>query len=150
MHESQIEHMRSSGLTGLYFTGFYFPPRWREFVFGKGDGTWWINLLHPNAQAALRLRVVLASKESDLPGFIGLQAVPHGLDEAEEPSFFISTSSGDLRRNANGDLLGDQLVCAYPRPKFDDVRLPSLNYPLPAPPYTAPPGTTEIVPSGEA
>ncbi len=52
-------------------------------------------------------------------------------------------TTGSLRRNEDGDLLGDLLFCAYPMPDLQGASLPSLNYPLPTPPYTAPPGTTE-------
>jgi hypothetical protein len=58
----------------------------------------------------------------------------------------LSTSTGNLRRNENGDLLGDQLMCVYPQPDLKTARVESLNYTLPAPPPTAPPGTTDIVP----
>ncbi len=145
-HESDLEHMRGPSYYGLHITGYYGPPRWREFVFRETDGSWWMNLFHPNAQASLRLRVVLASKESALPGFVGLQVTPHGFENVTEPTFYAGTSTGNLRRNEDGDLLGDQLVCAFPRPDLKGARLPSLNYALPAPPYTASPGTTEIDP----
>lgn len=149
--EADIEHMRPDGIAGLGVTGFYFPVRWREFVIRDGDGDLWINLVHPTSQAVKVLRVILASKESDLPGFIGLEARPHGLDTPTGVcAFFLGTSTGSLRRNEDGDLVGDQLVCAYPPPDFDDAHLPSLNFPLPAPPYTAPPGTTAIVPDEQA
>lgn len=59
----------------------------------------------------------------------------------------VTSSTGNLRRNDEGDLLGDQLVCVYPRPDLTHpVHYMSLNYPLPAPPYTAPPGTQDVVP----
>ncbi len=142
--EADIEHLRK-GVKGLTVVGYYLPVRWREFVYRAPDGQMWVDLVHPQAQAVKRLRVILASKDSDIPGFIGLEALPHGSDTIDgQPSFFVTTSTGNLRRNADGDLVGDQLLCAYPRPDFGDVSLPSLNYPLPAPPYTAPPGTEDI------
>lgn len=150
--EVDIEHLRK-GMRGIIVVGYYLPVRWREFAYRTADGKMWLDLLHPNAQAVKRLRVILASKDSDLPGLIGIEVLPHGLGLDEplngQPSFFITTSTGNLRRNKAGDLLGDQLFCGYPMPDLDDARLPSLNFPLPAPPYTAPPGTSDILPTEE-
>lgn len=144
--EADIEHLRKN-IEGLTVIGYYLPVRWREFVYRGSDGNMWMDLIHPNAQAVKHLRVVLASKDSGIPGLIGLEALPHGLDSTNgQPSFFITTSTGNLRRNEDGDLLGDQLLCAYPMPDLDNASLPSLNYPLPSAPYTAPPGTTDIFP----
>lgn len=144
--EIDIEHLRKD-LQRLMLVGYFFPPRWREFVYRGVGGDMWLDLVHPNAQAVKRLRVLLASKDADLPGLIGLEALPHGLDEVDgQPSFFVSTSTGNLRRDENGDLLGDQLFCGYPMPDINMANLPSLNQPLPAPPYTAPPGTTDVMP----
>jgi hypothetical protein len=65
----------------------------------------------------------------------------------ETGGYMVTSSTGNLRRNEDGDLLGDQLVCVYPRPNLSDpVNYMSLNYPLPAPPYEAPPGTQEVEP----
>ena len=72
--------------------------------------------------------MIFASKACALPGFVGLEARPHGLDESSgEPSFVLSSSSGNLRRNAEGQLLGDQLFCAYPATNFDTAKLPSWH-----------------------
>ncbi|WP_164699939.1 hypothetical protein [Modestobacter sp. KNN46-3] len=145
--EEDIEHLRSGGIDGLSIVGYYLPVRWREFVYRTSDGSMRIDLVHPNTQAVKRLRVVLASKDSEIPGLVGLEALPHGLDAIDDqPSFFVTTSTGSLRRNIYGELVGDQLFCAYPPPDLDDAKYPSLNHPLPQPPYTAPPGTTEIFP----
>jgi hypothetical protein len=144
--EIAIEHLRKN-MIGLTFRGYYLPVMWREFVFRADDGSMWMHLLNPVAQATIRLRVLLASKDSDIPGFIGLEALPHGFEQVgDQPTFFISTSTGNLRRNDAGELLGDQLFCMYPQLDVEDANLPSLNYPLPAPPYIAPPGTKEIFP----
>ena len=148
--EAEIEHMRRD-VEGLTIIGYYFPTPWREFVYRTPEGTWWINLLHPQARAMKPLRVLLASVDSEWAGFIGLEARPHSLQSATgEPSFFVTTSTGNLRRNEAGDLLGDQLVCVYPPPELERLNLSSLNFQLPEPPYTAPPGTTDIAPPPDA
>jgi hypothetical protein len=144
--EREVEHMRR-GLRGLTIIGHYLPARWREFVYRDRDDRYWVDLVHPNNQATKHLRVILASVDAGCAGLIGLEAMPHGLPETlDMPSFFLSTSTGNLRRNENGDLLGDQLLCFYPPPDLSTVHVPSLNYMLPAPPPSAPPGTTEIMP----
>lgn len=144
--ERDIEHMRRD-MTGLTVLGHYLPGRWREFVYRRSSGEYWVNLVHPNMQAIKQLRVILASVDAGYAGLIGLEAMPISLNGvAEPPSFFLSTSTGNLRRNAAGDLLGDQLLCVYPQPDLKSARVPSLNYTLPAPPPSAPPGTTAIMP----
>jgi hypothetical protein len=137
--EAELEHMRRAPMSGLSIIGYYFPPSWREFVYFDANGVPWIDLLHPNAQAVKKLRVLLASKESDVPGLIGLEARPHGLEIATgDPAFFLTSSTGNLRRNAAGELIGDQLLCVFPMPDFGQATLPTLNYRLSAPPYRAP------------
>lgn len=99
-----------------------------------------MQLVHPNAQAVKLLRVALASKEADFPGFIGLEARPHHVNETDGvPRFFLSSSTGNLRRDPDGALLGDELVCMYPRDVLKDASLPSLNFALADVPYSIPP-----------
>jgi hypothetical protein len=142
--ETRILHLRRN-LPGLRITGYYLPARWREFVYRTDDGAYWIHLLHPNGQALKRLRVVLASVEADYGGLIGLEALPHGLEVGgPDPGFVLSTSTGNLRRNAKGELLGDQLLCFYGLPDLENHSVDSLNCTLPTPPPTAPPGTTSV------
>jgi hypothetical protein len=139
--EDDLELMRPAGMVGLRVVGYYLPLGWREFVQRRAPNHHEIAIVHPNAQAVLNLRVLLGSKESSYPGLIGLQAAPHGLElPGSDSGFILGSATGNLRRAPNGDLIGDQLICIYPRPQGD---LPladmSLNYPLPAPSYTAPP-----------
>ena len=142
-----LEHMRKAGLNGINIMGYYFPPRWREFVQVAATGERWLDVLHPSGQAIKRLRVVLAATECDYAGLIGVEALPHSLQGAQEsPGFIMGTSTGNLRRNEAGELMGDQLMCFYPRPDLGTARVQSLTYRLPAPPPSAPPGTTAVVP----
>lgn len=135
--ELDIEHMRKGELKGLRIAGYYFPVPWREYAYRVGPDQYEIQIVNPTSQAVLRLRALLASKDSALPGLIGLQAVPHGLPTPSGDSgFMITSSTGNLRRNAQGELLGDQLVCVYPQPDMSvAASYMSLNYPMPAPPY---------------
>lgn len=137
--EDDINHMRASGVTGLRIVGYYFPVPWREYVVRDARGQYEIGIINPSAQAVLNLKVILGSKESKRPALIGLQAVPHTLLAPSDPAFALMSSTGNVRRNRQGELLGDQLVCFYPiRPEDDKAGFPSLNYPLPALPYVAP------------
>jgi hypothetical protein len=139
--EDEIEHLRKD-LTGLRIAGFYFPVFWREYVTRVASDRYEVAIVNPGSQAVVRLRVALGAKDSAHPGFLGLQAMPHGIDFPDaECGFLLTSATGRLRRNVRGDLLGDQLVCMYPRP---DENLPAtpflLNYPLPAPGYRKPRG----------
>jgi hypothetical protein len=140
-HEDDLDHLRAADVMGVLITGYYLPLHWREFVQRRADGHYEIGLVNPGAQAVLNLRVLLASKDSDYPAMIGLQARPHTLElPGTDSGFMLTSATGNLRRAANGDLVGDQLVCIYPRPEgHEPLAYMSLNYPLPAPSYTAPP-----------
>ena len=143
--ESSIEHMRRN-LPGLTVVGYYLPARWREFIYRDSTGAYWADLVHPNKQATKHLRIILAAVDAGYAGMIGLEAMPHSLEGVSEtPGFFLSTSTGNLRRDEKGDLLGDQLLCAYPQPDISTASVRSLSYDLPAPPPSAPPGTTDIM-----
>jgi hypothetical protein len=147
--ERTIEHMRRD-LRGLTIVGYYLPARWREFVYRDDNDGYWVDLVHPNNQATKHLRVILAAVDAEYAGLIGLEAMPFGLGRSDDPpSFILSTSTGNLRRNENGDLLGDQLMCVYPAPDLASAKIVSLNYKLPAPPPSAPAGTTEVMPLDE-
>jgi hypothetical protein len=138
--EAEIEHMRGPRSSGLTVMGYFFPTPWREFVYFDASGNPWLDLVQPKAQAVRRLRVLLASKQSDFSGLIGLEARPHDLEGPDgEPAFFLTSSTGNLRRNAAGELIGDQLLCAYPMPDLNQALLPSLNFRLNTPPYRASP-----------
>ena len=93
-----------------------------------------MNIVNPASHVVLELKAILASKECEFPGIIGLAAEPHELDVE---GYVLTSSTGSLRRNRMGELVGHQLVCLYPRPDdFPSGGLPSLNYAtLPAPSY---------------
>jgi len=138
--EADIAHMRTPAIRGLIFVGYYLPVPWREYAYLVGPEQYEIQIVNPSAQAVLRLTALLASPTSAYPGLIGIQALPHGLpSKSNVPSFMMMSSTGDLRRNKRGELLGDQLICVYPQPDLDaGSSYMSLNYPLPAPAYVAP------------
>jgi hypothetical protein len=128
--EADMAHMRRAELRGLTVIGYYFPPRWREFVYRDGN-CWWMHIVHPDGQAVKRLRVILSGVDTAYAGLIGLEARPHGLPDAHGPGFLLASSTGNLRHNAAGDVLGDQLICSFPRPIIEGASIVSLNYKLP-------------------
>lgn len=133
-----LEHMRMSGrpFLDVHFAGHYFPPRFRSFVRRDSEGHS-MDIVNPESSVVQQLRVVLASRESGFPGLIGIWAEPM---ELEYEGFWMTSSTGRLRRNQLGDLIGDQLFCLYPPPDdLSTVRLESLNFAsLPTPSYKAP------------
>jgi hypothetical protein len=135
-YEDDIDHMRVRGVTGLRIVGYYLPGPWREFLMRRAGGQYEIGLVNPSAQAVLNLKVILGSKERAYPALLGLHAVPHTLPVRADPAFMLSSATGNLRRNRQGELLGDQLVCLYPLPpEAAGAGFMKLDYPLPAPAY---------------
>lgn len=106
----------------------YFPPLWRRFIRPDPKGRPVIRVFHP-AKAVLELRVLLPHAKCELPGFLGIEiytqysisllADAGEPEDAEhvhesEPGFIFSGSTGNLRRNEDGELLGDGIYCMYP------------------------------------
>jgi hypothetical protein len=138
-----LEFMRmpSHDFLDVRFVGHYFPPRFRSFVRRRPEGGYRMSIVNPESHVVQELRVVLASRECALPGLIGLSAEPH---EMGVEGFTLSSSTGNLRRSSlTGDLIGDQLICMYPRPTgYAKLSFSSLNLGiLPTPSYSAPPGS---------
>ncbi len=107
---------------------YYFPPLWRRFIRPDAKGRPVIRVFHP-AKAVLELRVLLPHAKCELPGFLGIEiytqySIPLLGDAGEpedaehvhepEPGFIFSGSTGNLRRNEDGELLGDGIYCVYP------------------------------------
>jgi hypothetical protein len=146
---AELEHMRMPGFPFLdvRFAGHYFPPRFRSFV-RQDAGGYRMSIVNPESYVIQELKVILASKDSRFPGVIGLTAEPM---EIGYEGFFMSSSTGSLRRSSAGDLIGDQLFCLYPVPAdVSSAKLVRLNFAnLPAPPYKAPPGSGVMPSSGQ-
>lgn len=96
--------------------GYYFPALWRRFIRPNRDGDPVIEMLHPS-RAVLQLRVALPPTSVELPGFLGFEVYTNygkGPDEEPRPGFFMSGSTGNIRENDNGEILGDGIHCMYP------------------------------------
>jgi hypothetical protein len=119
---------------GVVVEGFYFPPEWRRFVTrAVGEpGGWRILLRNPNGPVLL-LHVAMASNACELPGFVGLHIFrAHTWIEDATAGFILSGSTGNLRRNGVGELLGDGVYCVYPSHIAAIDRAARLRLPSPA------------------
>lgn len=119
------------GGNGFLLEGFYFPSASRRFVVTEPDGSRTISLVHPTG-TLLRLKALLASETCTLPGLIGLTLYPETVNfDGNAVGFMLSSSTGNIRFNEQGDKLGDGLFCAYPRPSTIPIKR-SLDYPGPS------------------
>lgn len=128
VNADELEHMRLPGheFMDVRFEGHYLPPRFRSFVSLAPGGGYRISIVNPQSHVVKNLQVVMASKECSYPGIIGVAAEPH---ELGLEGFILTSSTGSLRRNLKGDLIGEQLVCVYPQlHDFSTFRVESLNY----------------------
>ena len=101
--------------------GYFFPPLWRRFVRRDRRGELTISVFHP-AKAVLQLRVALPPDGGDVPGFLAFEVYTNYLklaDEDPRPGFIMSGSTGNLRRNEHGEMLGDGIYCFYPAQDLD-------------------------------
>ncbi len=125
------------GVDALVFVleGHYFPPLWRRFAQLEPDGTHSISVVYP-AGGVLPLKVLFPPERSPIQGFLGMELYTEVDDlEMPSPSFILSSSTGNLRKNEQGEKLGDQIACFYPR-EFSPIGR-SLDY-RPAPVTTDP------------
>ncbi len=108
--------------------GYYLPALWRRFVRVRPDGTRVVPLVHP-AGVIVELKAIFPSERCARQAFLGLEmyTVPLAEDEVSGPSFAISGSTGNLRRNEQGQLLGDGIFCRYPHDSGIPIRR-SLDY----------------------
>jgi hypothetical protein len=100
--------------------GYYFPPLWRRFIRVDHRGELVISIFHP-AKAVLHLRVALPPDSCEVPGFLGFEVYTNYLKaegEDPRPGFIMSGSTGNLRRNEAGEMLGDGIYCFYPAEDF--------------------------------
>jgi hypothetical protein len=119
--------------------GHYFPPLWRRFVRREPDGTKRISVQHPNG-AVLPLLVLLPPDSCDREGFLAIEMYTHHDNQPDSaPGFFLSGSTGNLRRNAEGELLGEGVYCVAPRGEIPVRR--ELDYRRPSIPPVAPGAT---------
>ncbi len=99
----------------LTVEGHYFSPDWRRFLKPGRGGYPVLDIVHPQG-AVMQLTALLPAKTCALQGFIGTVVYRDSAVEGEtEPSFVLSGSTGNIRRNDKGETLGDGSFCFYPQ-----------------------------------
>jgi hypothetical protein len=107
------------GDNGLVMESYYFRPEWRRFVKLR-SGRPIIHLRHPSG-ALLELQVCGPPSNSWRTGFIGIDLWPAPIKFGRaESGFAMSSPTGNLRHNDEGELEADALFAVYP-PLTDDV-----------------------------
>ena len=103
------------GTNGFVLEGHYFPVMWRRFIQTAPDGRKTISIVHPTGNI-LRLKVLLPPNECPIGGFMGLDLWSELVNfNGAVSGYSISSSTGNMRRNDKGELLGDGISCIYPR-----------------------------------
>ncbi|OGN94135.1 MAG: hypothetical protein A2Z75_04105 [Chloroflexi bacterium RBG_13_50_10] len=122
------------GTNGLILEGYYFPTMWRRFIQTTKDGTKTISIVHPT-ENILRLKVLLPPDQCPIGGFLGLELYSILVRiEGVDSGYVISSSTGNVRRNEKGEVLGDAIFCMFPCIAETHVRR-SIDYINPRPPY---------------
>ena len=124
--EEEVVHV--SGEDALMLEGHYFPALWRRFIRRDRDGTYSTSIVHPS-QAALQLKTLLPPPRAALQGFLGIElySFESALEDQPSPSFILAGPAGELRRNLDGETVGEGIYCQYPRDATVGRR--SLDYP---------------------
>ncbi len=105
------------GSTGAVIEGHYFPLLWRRFIRTRPDGRMIIPIVHP-VGVILEMPVLLPGDACPIGGFIGLDFFGSIVRESSHDSgYSLSSSTGNLRQNEKGEMIGDGLFCTYPRPE---------------------------------
>jgi hypothetical protein len=113
---------------GIALEGFYFGPEARNELHDSPFGKVYL-LRHPSEDKGAILRALVAPNESTFPGVIGLHMYHTEIDMPDDvtSSFMLGSSSGNMRLNERGEMLGDALFCMYPA--FPEIPVyKSLNY----------------------
>lgn len=119
--------------------GHYFHPGARRFVQTLAVDQQIIFIVHPSG-IIMPLRVLMAPNSCAIPGFIGLAMWgEHKRDDfpetnpkspntvyQEKSGYSISSCTGNIRLDGNGDKLGDGICCVYPSIEYVEVR--NLNF----------------------
>jgi hypothetical protein len=123
--------------------GHYFPPLWRRFIRRGADGTKQASIVHPNG-AVLTLVVLTPPASCHRDSFLAIELYTD-YNEVPDPShgFILSGSTGNLRRNSEGELLGDGIYCIAPRGQMPVQR--AIDYGRPDTPPVVP---ASVMPPG--
>jgi hypothetical protein len=131
--EQEVIPIPVAGSLVFGLEGYYFPALWRRFAQPEPNGTHSIRIVHPSG-AVLPLKVLFPSERSRTQAFLGIEMhTDVSVPGTPSPSFMLSSSTGNIRHNEQGERLGDAIFCVYPR-EFASIGR-SLDY-MPAPPTT--------------
>lgn len=112
----------------LRIEGYFFPADDRRFIRKDIDGRAIINLLHPSGRI-IPLLVALPPLDCINQTFISIELYfDLGEEEQKLPSFFLSSSTGNIRVNEKCEKLGDGIFIVYPEQNLPNAK--SLNYDL--------------------
>ncbi len=110
--------------------GFYLPANMRRFIQVESDGSKIMNLTHPTG-SVIKLKVLLPLEKCPLQGFIGLTLYPSPVlfdeDSGVTVAYMLSSSTGNMRRNEQGEVTAEGLYCIYPSTPRMPMRR-NLNY----------------------
>ena len=100
----------------LVIEGFYFPWDATRHTQRTPDGERVITIKRPLDGKHLKMKVLTPPAKCWNLGFVGVHAFlePVPADQQME-GLMVATPTGNLRRNADNELLADSLVLAYPR-----------------------------------
>jgi len=111
---------------GFRLEGHYLQPEFRRFVQTAHDGTQGVSVIHPS-RAILNLRALVAPLNCAIPAVIGFDFFPSPTSD-DHPDFVLSGPGGNLRDNARGQNVADQISAVYPRPVDIPIRR-NVDYP---------------------
>jgi hypothetical protein len=119
---------------GLVLEGHYFPTMWRRFIQTTKDGKKTISIVHPTGNI-LRLKVLLPPDQCPIGGFLGLELCSALVEiVGADSGYILSSSTGNIRKNEKGEVLGDAISCMFPRIGETNIRR-SIDHINPQPPY---------------
>lgn len=108
-------YQKIQGFRALSIEGHCFPAHYRRFVREDAQGHQFINVTHPSGMV-MPLRIAFPPVSCVCQSFPGIELYfTYGAEDQPIPSYYLSSSTGNLRRNEKGHLLGDNVSVMYPR-----------------------------------
>ncbi len=111
----------------LFIEGIYLRPEYRRFIVKDFDGKYCIFVNHPSG-AVMKLRVILAPVDAELPGFLGFYTCRLEMGVTSDSGFILNGPADNYRENSRGQRIGDVISCECPKSSiFQEGRM--LNHP---------------------
>jgi len=94
-----------------------FPAAAREKIRQDNNGRDLMQIPNPSGRE-LTLSVASPPISCECQTFLGIEVrLIDGIEGTPSPSFYLSSSTGNMRTNSKGETLGDAIYCAFPQPK---------------------------------